>query len=121
MVEKANECWADKKKNFPMLIEKGVKISLGSDAGVPYIRQGDNAGELSMFVELGMTPMDAIVAATKTAAEAVRLQNEVGSIEKGKIADIILVDGDPLDNIDILHEEDRIKMVIKAGSVIITR
>lgn len=121
MVQKANECWADKKSNFRMLIEKGVKISLGSDAGVPYIRQGDNAGELSMFVELGMTPMDAIVAATKTAAEAVGLQNEVGTIEKGKIADIILIDGDPLDNIDILHEEDRIKMVIKSGSTIITR
>jgi len=121
MVQKANECWADKKTNFRMLIEKGVKISLGSDAGVPYIRQGDNAGELSMFVELGMTPMEAIVAATRTAAEAVWLQNEVGTIEKGKIADIILVDGYPFENIDLLHDEDKIEMVMKEGEIIITR
>ena len=65
------ECWKDRVNNFKMLLEKGIKISLGSDAGVPYIRQGYNARELSMFVELGMSPMDAIIAATRIAAEAI--------------------------------------------------
>ncbi|MBW2121098.1 MAG: amidohydrolase family protein [Deltaproteobacteria bacterium] len=121
MVQKAVECWEDKKKNFRKLIDMGVKISFGSDAGVPYIRQGDNAGELAMFVELGMKPMDAIIAATKTAAEAVGVGDEVGTIEEGKIADIILVDGDPVKDIRILREEEKIKMVMKEGQMVLTR
>lgn len=121
MVQKAKECWEDRVNNFKMLLEKGIKISLGSDAGVPYIRQGDNARELSMFVELGMSPMDAIIAATRTAAEVIGVADRVGTIEEGKIADIILIDGCPLENIDLLHDEDKIKMVMKEGKIIITR
>jgi imidazolonepropionase-like amidohydrolase len=121
MVQKAKECWEDRAKNFKMLLKKGVKISLGSDAGVPYIRQGDNARELSVFVELGMSPMEAIVAATKTAAEAIGVSDKVGTLEKGKIADIIIIDGSPLENIDVLHEENKIQMVMKEGKIVITR
>jgi imidazolonepropionase-like amidohydrolase len=121
MVQKAKECWEDRAKNFKMLLKKGVKISLGSDAGVPYIRQGDNARELSVFVELGMSPMEAIVAATKTAAEAIGISDKVGTLEKGKIADIIIVDGSPLENIAVLHEENKIQIVIKEGKIVITR
>ena len=121
MVQKAKECWEDRVNNFKMLLEKGIKISLGSDAGVPYIRQGDNARELSVFVELGMSPMDAIIAATRTAAEAIGVADRVGTIEEGKTADIILIDGSPLENIDLLHDEDKIKMVMKEGKIIITR
>jgi imidazolonepropionase-like amidohydrolase len=121
MVDKANETWENRKKNFKMYLEKGVKISFGSDAGVPFIRQGDNAGELSMFVELGMSTMDAIIAATKTAAEAIGIEDKVGTIEEGKIADIILIDGDPLQDIGLLGTENKIKMVMKEGEIIITR
>lgn len=121
MVDKANETWEDRKKNFKMYLDKGVKISFGSDAGVPFIRQGDNAGELRMFVELGMSTMDAIVAATKTAAEAIGIDDKVGTIEEGKIADIILIDGDPLQDIGVLGIEEKIKMVMKEGEIIITR
>ena len=84
MVDKANETWEDRKKNFKMYLEKGVKISFGSDAGVPFIRQGyDNVGELRMFVELGMSTMDAIIAATKTAAEAIGIEDKDG-YERGR-------------------------------------
>ena len=121
MVDKANETWEDRKKNFKMYLEKGVKISFGSDAGVPFIRQGDNAGELSMFIELGMSTMDAIIAATKTAAEAIGIEDKAGTIEEGKIADIILIDGDPLQDIGLLSIENKIKMVMKEGEIIITR
>ena len=121
MVDKANETWEDKKKNFKMYIEKGVKISFGSDSGVPFMRQGDNAGELKMFVELGMSPMGAIVAATKTAAEAIGIENKTGTLEAGKMADIIFIDGDPLQDIGLLGTEDKIKMVMKEGEIIITR
>lgn len=121
MIEKAIETWEDKKKNFKMYLQKGIKISFGSDCGVPFLKQGDNAVELSMFVELGMSPMDAIVAATKTASKAIGIGDIVGTIEEGKLADIILVDGDPLQDISILSEEEKIKMVIKNGERVITR
>jgi imidazolonepropionase-like amidohydrolase len=121
MIPKAQETWENKKKNFKMYIEKGVKISFGSDAGVPFIKQGGNAEELSVFVELGMTPMQAIVAGTRTAAEAIGIVDQVGTLEEGKLADVILVDGDPLQNIDILHEESKIKLVMKEGEIVITR
>ena len=121
MVQKAKECWEDRAKKFKMLLEKGVKISLGSDSGVPYIRQGDNARELRMFVDLGMSPMDAIIAATRTAAEAIGVADRVGTIERGKVADIILIDGSPLENIDLLHKENKIKMVMKEGKVVVMR
>ena len=122
MVDKANETWEDRKKNFKMYLEKGVKISFGTDAGVPFMRQGyDNAGELSIFVELGMSTMDAIIAATKTAAEAIGIEDKAGTIEEGKIADIILIDGDPLQDIGVLGTENKIKMVMKEGEKIITR
>jgi len=122
MVDKASETWEDRKKNFKMYLEKGVKISFGTDAGVPFMRQGyDNAGELSIFVELGMSTMDAIIAATKTAAEAIGIEDKAGTIEEGKIADIILIDGDPLQDIGVLGTENKIKMVMKEGEKIITR
>jgi len=121
MVQKATACWEDKVRNFGMLIKKGVKISFGSDTGVPYISHGENAKELSMFVELGMSPMAAITAATKTAAEAVGLGDKTGTIQEGKLADVIVVDGDPSRNIDLLHQADKIKMVMKEGTVVITR
>jgi len=74
-----------------------------------------------MFVELGMSTMDAIVAATRTAAEAIGIDDKVGTIEEGKIADIILVDGDPLQDISLLSTEKKIKMVMKEGEIVITR
>jgi imidazolonepropionase-like amidohydrolase len=121
MIEKAIETWEDKKKNFKMYLQKGIKISFGSDCGVPFLKQGDNAVELSVFVELGMSPMNAIIAATKTASEAIGIGDIVGTIEEGKLADIILVDGNPLQDISILSEEEKIKMVIKNGERVITR
>ena len=68
-----------------------------------------------------MSPMDAIIAATRTAAEAIGVADRVGTMEEGKMADVILIDGSPLENIDLLHDVDKIKMVMKEGKIIITR
>lgn len=121
MVQKAVACWQDKKENFRMLLDKGVKISFGSDAGVPYVYHGENAKELAMFVELGMSPAQAIVAATKTAAEAVGLGDQVGTLEAGKLADVIAIEGDPLRDIGLLHQPEAISMVMKEGIIVLTR
>ena len=118
MVEKARDYWKLKKREIEMVLDKGVRISLSSDMGCPFLLHGENARELSLLVELGMSPMDAIVAATQNAAETVGLGKEVGTLEEGKIADIILVDGDPSDNIDILHDAEKIKLVMKEGEIV---
>lgn len=109
------------KEEFQMFLDKGMTISFGTDASVPHFRNGENARELPICVDLGMTPMEAIVSATKTAATTVGLGDETGTIERGKLADIVIVDGDPLADISILTQEERIKMVLKGGEVAISR
>ncbi len=121
MVEKATAYWEKKEKEFRMVLDMGVTISFASDMGCPYLIHGENAKELACCVELGMKPMAAIVSATKTAAQAIGLEDQIGTLEKGKIADIIIVKGDPLKDIGILHKEAHIQWVMKDGKVVIRR
>lgn len=115
------EGWKWKKENFKKFIDGGIKFTFGSDAGVPYIRHGYNAMELAAFVELGISPMDAILAATKNAAKVLNIADKVGTVEAGKLADIIMVDGDPLKDITVLHTADKIKLVMQSGNIVKTR
>jgi imidazolonepropionase-like amidohydrolase len=86
-----------------MAVELGVKIAMGSDCGGNEARQhGSNADELQCYVRCGMSPMAAIVSATLEAARAVWLEDQVGSVEPGKLADFVVVDGDPLSDIGLL-------------------
>lgn len=95
--------------------EAGVVIAAGSDIGNRYL-QGDNAMEMILLVEHGgFTPMEAIVAGTRNAAFALRRSEFVGSLQPGLLADILVFDGQPLDDIRQLLEKDRIRMVIKGG------
>ena len=64
-----------------------------------------------------MSPKEAIIASTRNGAQAVGLSDKVGTLEKGKLADIIAVDGDPLSNIDALMDKDRIVLVMKEGKI----
>jgi imidazolonepropionase-like amidohydrolase len=121
MVERAAAYWEGKQKEFEMILKSGVTISMSSDMGCPYLYHGENARELECMVNLGMSPMQAILTATKVAANTIGLGNEIGTIEKGKNADIIIVDGDPLKNIAILQEPNKVKLVMKDGEIIIVR
>jgi imidazolonepropionase-like amidohydrolase len=121
MVERAAAYWERKQKEFEMIRKSGVTISMATDAGVPYFYHGDNARELESMVDLGLSPMEAILAATKAAANTIGLRDEIGSLEKGKKADIILVDGNPLKNIRILQDKRKIKMVMKDGKIVVER
>lgn len=109
--------------SYKLAIEMGVKFAVGSDSYVdsesltPFGKF--SAVEIEKMVSvLGFSPMDAIVSATKIGAEALGIEDKVGTIEKGKLADILLVDGNPLENIGVLVERKNIKSIIKDGKVI---
>jgi len=100
---------------------RGVKIALGTDASMPNVFHGNNAREFEMMVACGMSPMDALVAGTMNAAENIGKENEIGSISVGKLADLVVVDGDPLQDIRILQDMNRILLVFKEGRIKIDR
>ena len=118
-LKKAEEVRKEHVNNVRSAYRMGVKVATGTDfCGGPF-RMGDNALEIKLLVErVGMTPREALLAATKVAAEAIGLKDKVGIIERGKLADLIVVEGNPLDNINVLLNKDNIKLVIKDGKVI---
>ena len=108
--------WADMtRENISHAIQRGVKIALGTDAAVgPH---GQNLRELEHLVDLGMSPADAIVAGTRAAAELLGLADELGTIQAGKIADLVVCDGDPLADITLLGKPENVVTVVQAGVV----
>lgn len=93
----------------------GVKIALGTDAGLSP-DHGTNLAELGLLVRYGgLTPMEAIVAGTRTSAELCGLDHELGTLEAGKLADVVVVHGNPLDDIDSVGEPENILLVLKEG------
>jgi imidazolonepropionase-like amidohydrolase len=112
-LRKAREVMADHKASFRLAVERGVRIAMGTDTGVgPH---GTNAEELERMVEGGMTPMQAIVATTKTAAECSRIADLTGTLEVGKRADVLGVDGDPLSHIKVLQDKTKLALIMKDG------
>lgn len=107
-------------KAFQKCIERGVRIALGTDTCRTRVH-GENADELAIMNEAGMTPMNVLVAATRNSAEACGLAEEVGTIEPGKMADILIVEGDPLADLRILQDRSKIRKVIKSGRVVVER
>ena len=97
--------------------EAGVPIAMGSDVGNRYAN-GQNAVELEMLVRHGLTPMEAILSATRVAAHALALDDEVGTLERGKSADVIAVRGELLRDIRILQESANIELVIRSGQIL---
>ena len=97
----------------------GVKIVAGTDAGGH--EHNINAQELQYLVEAGLSPMQALQAATGWAAECLGLESEVGTVRPGKRADLVAVDGNPLQNITVLQDVQRIKLVLKDGEACVDR
>ncbi len=93
-------------------IAAGVPIAMGYDSAPERLA----ASELGLLVEAGMSPADALVAATSTAAFALGLDHLIGTVEPAKLADLVVVDGDPLDDISVLVDADRIHLVIQSGA-----
>lgn len=96
---------------FAMAVEMGVRVAMGTDC--PVAPHGTNLRELELMVENGISPEQALVAATSSAAELMGLDAELGSLEEGKIADLVMVSGDPLAFSDLA---DRVEQVWKEGA-----
>lgn len=107
---KANAASAAAVGNFAAAYKAGVKIAFGTDSAVT--PHGENADEFGMMVEAGMAPMDALRAATVAAAELLDKSDSLGTIEAGKLADIVAVNGNPIENVSVIRD---VVMVMKAG------
>ncbi|MCK9152007.1 metal-dependent hydrolase family protein [Methanobacterium alcaliphilum] len=103
------------RENMQMAYQSGVKIAMGTDSGV--VEHGHNLEELSHLCDMGMEPMEAIQAGTLNAAECMGWQDKVGTLEKGKLADILMVKHNPLDDIRSLMNQDNILMIMKDGNI----
>jgi imidazolonepropionase-like amidohydrolase len=103
-----------------MAAEAGVKIVLGTD-GSDFAPFGRNAQELELLVQAGVRPIDALRAGTSVAAEALGIDAFTGSIEAGKSADLVVVDGDPLADVRILQDLSRVKRVYVGGVLVVDR
>lgn len=102
---------------FKKMKKLGVKMAVGTDAIFEYMKQYPDLyfEEIENFVKLGYTPLQALVAATKIGAEVCDVGDKLGTVEKGKIADLLVIKSDPLEDIKNLKE---IKMVIQGGKII---
>jgi imidazolonepropionase-like amidohydrolase len=101
----------------PMAVKAGVRIATGTDAGLG-IQHGQNLIELAHLVNAGLSPMDAIVAGTATAADVCRLGDQIGTLEPGKRADFVVAAGNPLDDIDLLADAGNITLVVQDGRIV---
>jgi imidazolonepropionase-like amidohydrolase len=113
MVEKAKHVLPAARQNVARAFREGVKVAFGTDAAV--YPHGLNAHEFAVMVKLGMTPLGAIQAATLNAADLLGWSDRVGSIEPGHFADLVAVDGDPLQDVTVL---EKVKVVMKGGEVV---
>jgi imidazolonepropionase-like amidohydrolase len=99
----------------------GVKVAAGTDVGMPHVRHGDLAYEMVHMAKAGMSNMAVIGAATRVAAEACGLDGMLGEVREGRAADLIVVDGNPLDDLSVLQRKERISVVMQAGRLAVDR
>ena len=114
MIAKAKQVYDHACHNFRRCIEENIPIAFGTDSGTPFNFHGKQAYEFQLMCENGMTPAQALTAATRTASQLMQKWNEVGSVEAGKYADIAAFDGDPMEDITAMT---RCCFVMKGGEV----
>jgi imidazolonepropionase-like amidohydrolase len=117
MIERAKVLMAVHQESMHLALAAGVKVVPGTDAG-GYVH-GDNAREIELLVDRGMSNSQAIQAATGWAAECVGLEKDIGTVAAGKLADLLVLDGDPLRDIGVLRDQARFKLVLKGGDAVV--
>jgi imidazolonepropionase-like amidohydrolase len=112
---KFKEVWVAHQEAVLLAHEEGCKIGLGTDLGLrPHTRHGINAQELRLLVQCGLSPLEAIASGTSIAAAAMGKGKRIGTVEAGKIADLIAVSGDPTQKIESLES---VGFVMKGGKI----
>lgn len=120
-VAKAREAQKAHVESFLKAYKAGVKIAMGTDAATPFNYHGNNALELELMVNAGMKPVDALVAATSRGAELMGWEDRMGQVKPGFWADLILVEGNPAEDVKVLQAKSSIKLVIKGGKIELDR
>lgn len=115
-VDKAKAVMDTHRESFAKAYKAGVKIAMGTDAGTPFNFHDGAPHELILMVKSGMSPMDAIVSSTKGSADCLGILDDYGTLESGKFADFLVLDDNPLDNLDTLFN---INSVYKLGKKVI--
>lgn len=115
-LRKAKETIDVHRESIAKAYRAGVKIAMGTDAGV--VPHGTNLRELGLMADIGMSPMEVLVATTSIAAECLGWQDRVGTLQTGKLGDIVVTSVDPLDRIHDLANVDNITLVIKGGEIV---
>jgi imidazolonepropionase-like amidohydrolase len=105
--------WQD---SFQRAHDAGVKIAAGGDVGNRYVH-GQQAKELEFLVENGFTEMEALIASTKTASEALGLASLIGTVEQGQLGDLLITNSNPLRDIRVLQNREEIYGVVKEGQL----
>ncbi len=111
-VEKMEDANESHLRSFRMACSSGVKIAMGTDAGTPFNEHGANSQELKFMVQEGMQAMEAVKSATSRAAELLGVEDEMGTIKPGKRADLLLLSGNPLEDIENI---DKVEKVFLSG------
>ena len=107
-------------ESFRKMHQAGIPMAMGTDLGYDP-EAGRNAVEMELYVNLGMTPMEAIQCATVHAAKAIWRDKEIGAIEPGLRADVIAVKGNPLSDIKLFQNKDNIRLVMRNGEAFVDK
>jgi imidazolonepropionase-like amidohydrolase len=106
---------------FKAAHKASVRLAMGTDSGVPFTRHGNNLDELQYLTEMGLSPQEAIRVATLDSARLLKLDHCIGSLDEGKHADLVVVDGNPLDDVTVLRAQDKIRRVVLNGQTVLDR
>jgi len=122
LVKRGRELWENYGKTIAKIKDFGGVIAMATDYFLGSTIMGTNAIELEYLVDrANFTPLEAIKSATLGGAKACSLEDKIGTLEEGKIADIIIVNGNPLENIKIMQNPERIQLVMKEGNIVVNR